>query len=537
MGGDARLQINRRNHHISLREGCPPTRGVFAPAKRTLRRRRSQSQSWWWRKSPPSSASAPSGRKTTPFHFPRPGIPEREHIWRLAFPAEAPLGPDVDFPALANLDMTGASITGAARSAALLAAGPPATEISMTQIIQGIRRQYQRDQPPAAARGTRSVRCCYPGSRPWALKCRRHSTKRPASAGLHRRATCTASASAATVLSPRSLLGNSALKQRTATPPGAGPAQALLALQGAAGNRAVQRWAQNSSVQASTSRIHRAAQAGVTGPGERLPHHQAIQRSFGPAHDLSSVRAHVGGAAVRANQAMRATAFTTGEHVAFKAPPDLWLAAHEAAHVVQQRGGVNLHGGVGRAADPYERQADTVADRVASGRPAHDLLAGSRAAGRQAVQRCGGVIHEGCECAKEAMHAEETADHTATAVQRKSEGVSKVDEESFARRGGQITEVGSTLGDPGGVADSNEFILWNYHVGRPEPQIEHRRYLADKVVNRWPDLLRGDPGLKIAVIGGASSTGGAAITTPFLWRARSKSRQHWCPPVLRPGGS
>ena len=73
----------------------------------------------------------------------------------------------------------------------------------------------------------------------------------------------------------------------------------------------------------STSRIHRAAQAGVTGPGERLPHYQAIQRSFGPAHDLSGVRAHVGGPAVRANQAMHATAFTAGEHVAFKAPPDL----------------------------------------------------------------------------------------------------------------------------------------------------------------------------------------------------------------------
>ena len=78
-------------------------------------------------------------------HFPRPETPERERIWRLAFPPEAPLAPDVDFAALANLDMTGASITGAARSAALLAAGPPVTEISMTQIIQGVRRQYQRD--------------------------------------------------------------------------------------------------------------------------------------------------------------------------------------------------------------------------------------------------------------------------------------------------------------------------------------------------------------------------------------------------------
>ena len=78
-------------------------------------------------------------------HFPRPETRERERIWRLAFPPEAPLSPDIDFAVLANLDMTGASITGAARSAALLAAGPPVTEISMTQIIQGVRRQYQRD--------------------------------------------------------------------------------------------------------------------------------------------------------------------------------------------------------------------------------------------------------------------------------------------------------------------------------------------------------------------------------------------------------
>ena len=122
---------------------------------------------------------------------------------------------------------------------------------------------------------------------------------------------------------------------------------------------------------------------------------------------------------LHANTALHATAFTMGEHVAFQAPPDLWLAAHEAAHVVQQRGGVSLSGGVGRAGDPYERQADTVADRVVSGRPAHDLFTGTRAAGRPTVQRCGGVIHEGCECAKEAG---ETADETSTAVQRNGDG-------------------------------------------------------------------------------------------------------------------
>ena len=78
-------------------------------------------------------------------HFPRPEISERERIWRLAFPPEVPLAPNVDFAALANLDMTGASISGAVRSAAFLTADSPCTKISMSQIVHGINRQYQRE--------------------------------------------------------------------------------------------------------------------------------------------------------------------------------------------------------------------------------------------------------------------------------------------------------------------------------------------------------------------------------------------------------
>ena len=77
--------------------------------------------------------------------FPHPEAGERERIWRRAFPPEAALAADVDFPALANLDMTGAAITGAARSAALLAAESSWRKISMAHIVQGIRRQYRRE--------------------------------------------------------------------------------------------------------------------------------------------------------------------------------------------------------------------------------------------------------------------------------------------------------------------------------------------------------------------------------------------------------
>jgi hypothetical protein len=56
--------------------------------------------------------------------------------------------------------------------------------------------------------------------------------------------------------------------------------------------------------------------------------------------------------------------------------------------VVQQRGGVQLKGGVGEADDAYERNADAVADRVVAGRSAEDLLdGGSAGGGVAAVQR------------------------------------------------------------------------------------------------------------------------------------------------------
>ncbi|MFI7124731.1 ATP-binding protein [Nonomuraea sp. NPDC050153] len=77
-------------------------------------------------------------------HFPRPQQDARERLWRHAFPPEAPLA-DVDLPALATLDLTGAGIVAAARTAALLAADAGATAITMTHVVHGISRQYQRE--------------------------------------------------------------------------------------------------------------------------------------------------------------------------------------------------------------------------------------------------------------------------------------------------------------------------------------------------------------------------------------------------------
>lgn len=120
-------------------------------------------------------------------------------------------------------------------------------------------------------------------------------------------------------------------------------------------------------------RIHQAATRGLSGPGGPLPYLEQIQAAFG-AHDLSGVRAYTGSAATAAAREMGASAYAKGKQVAFAGTPSLRTVAHEAAHTVQQRAGVQLEGGVGQVGDPYEQQADRVADAVVAGRSAEPLL-------------------------------------------------------------------------------------------------------------------------------------------------------------------
>jgi hypothetical protein len=105
-----------------------------------------------------------------------------------------------------------------------------------------------------------------------------------------------------------------------------------------------------------------------------LPFADRIQASFGPGHDVGSIQAHVGGAATEATSAMGATAYATGNHTVFSGAPDLHTVAHEAAHVVQQRAGVHLKGGIGQVGDGHEQHADAVADKVVRGDSAAGLL-------------------------------------------------------------------------------------------------------------------------------------------------------------------
>ena len=145
------------------------------------------------------------------------------------------------------------------------------------------------------------------------------------------------------------------------------------------------------------AQVQSAAARGVSGGGGALPHLDRIQQSFG-SHDVSSVQAHTSGGAGAACDAIGASAYATGNSVAFKGAPDVFTAAHEAAHVVQQRAGVSLSGGVGKAGDSYEQNADAVASRVVAGRSAEDLLGPAPSGGgggqvqSKAVQRYS--VHE-----------------------------------------------------------------------------------------------------------------------------------------------
>lgn len=121
-------------------------------------------------------------------------------------------------------------------------------------------------------------------------------------------------------------------------------------------------------------------QAALSRSSVALPFAREVQAAFG-RYDVSAVRAHTDEGAAASTRAMGARAFTSGGSVAFARTPDLFTVAHEAAHVIQQRSGVSLPGGIGLDGDAYERQADAVGRAVVAGRSAEPLLDTIGAAG------------------------------------------------------------------------------------------------------------------------------------------------------------
>jgi hypothetical protein len=126
--------------------------------------------------------------------------------------------------------------------------------------------------------------------------------------------------------------------------------------------------------------VHAWAAQGVATPASPVPFGDTIQRLFG-RHDVSSIKAHTSPDAAASARDMGADAYASGDHVVLGGRSDLHTAAHEAAHVIQQRGGAQLKGGVGEGGDAHEQHANLVADRVVAGALAEDLLDGYAAGG------------------------------------------------------------------------------------------------------------------------------------------------------------
>lgn len=109
---------------------------------------------------------------------------------------------------------------------------------------------------------------------------------------------------------------------------------------------------------------------GDTASGAPLPPHvqDAIQNSLGV--DLGSVRVHSDGPARSGAESLSARAFTFGRHIFLgkgERETDLPLIAHEAAHVVQQQSGAEVHRWSADRSNRYEQEADRAAAAVTSG--------------------------------------------------------------------------------------------------------------------------------------------------------------------------
>jgi SpoVK/Ycf46/Vps4 family AAA+-type ATPase len=77
-------------------------------------------------------------------HFPFPELEDRRRIWHIVWPAEAPVGDDVDFDLLAQeLRLAGGGIRNAAIAAAFAAAADGGV-VRMAHVLHGARREFQK---------------------------------------------------------------------------------------------------------------------------------------------------------------------------------------------------------------------------------------------------------------------------------------------------------------------------------------------------------------------------------------------------------
>ncbi|HEX4457780.1 MAG TPA: DUF4157 domain-containing protein [Polyangia bacterium] len=258
-----------------------------------------------------------------------------------------------------------------------------------------------------------------------------------------------------------------------------GPLHLLADRYGAAG---VQRFLQHRMAQQrkqSAAQMHEAAARGTSGGGGALPHLERIQRAFG-SHDVSHVQAHADGAAEAGARAMGARAFAVGDHVAFDGAPDLHTAAHEAAHVVQQRGGVQLKGGVGESGDAHERHADAVADAVVAGESAEPLLDGVARGGGGGASNAASAVQHKLRYEKETSWLNASANE---AVGAKFSVLADIEKEADELTGGADITISAGAPAAGGAAHFNFKDQQVVIKGMPKESEEAIKTLSGAEVN------------------------------------------------------
>ena len=165
------------------------------------------------------------------------------------------------------------------------------------------------------------------------------------------------------------------------------------------------------------ARAARIAEANTSGGGAQLPYFNQVQAAFGH-HDISEVRAHMGGEAAASAAQIDAEAYTYGTDIVFGGSPTLHLVAEEATHAVQQGAGEAPSSGLGQEGDRYETFAQQVADRVVAGQSVEAMLDRIASPGRVQVtqpavqRRYGGKKEVSSKAMSRIGHAKSAIDHT-----------------------------------------------------------------------------------------------------------------------------
>jgi hypothetical protein len=163
-----------------------------------------------------------------------------------------------------------------------------------------------------------------------------------------------------------------------AGPRAAGPAAGVMRMQRALGNAMVQRMLVQRAAEAPAGEVPAEVEDGIHaargGGGSLDPGTRGAMESALGA-DFSGVRVHTDARADSLSRALGARAFTTGRDVFFRqgefspaTPGGQKLIAHELTHVVQQAATpVQRRLTLGAEGDAYEREAESLAERVAAG--------------------------------------------------------------------------------------------------------------------------------------------------------------------------